>query len=95
MPVHKHHGHNPDDEALRAASYLGHYHVCHTTDKITQFKGEDEKPDGSTVQTFIYVTSDPEWIAKFSALIALEFPDPGKEEREKKTEGFSYRESGT
>jgi hypothetical protein len=54
----------------QSCDFLEHYHIEHTDDKITRFRG---KLKGRTQAADIYVVSDPEWKEKFEAFTASEF----------------------
>lgn len=60
----------PREEFLQlsaACDFLEHYHLCHTSDKISRFRGKSDMPD-------IIVVSDPEWKAKLREFLKSEFP---------------------
>jgi hypothetical protein len=52
-----------------SCNFLEHYHLHHSDDMITRFRGKG--PNG----TDIYVVSDPEWKEKLRACVAPVFPD--------------------
>lgn len=45
------------EQLANSCNFLEHYHLEHTTDKVTRFRGKNGNPD-------IYVVSDPEWRQK-------------------------------
>jgi hypothetical protein len=55
----------------QSCDFLEHYHIEHTEDKITRFRGTSKSGSGCAD---IYVVSDPEWKEKFAAFTASEFP---------------------
>ena len=54
-----------------ACDFLEHYHLEHTDDKITRFRGKSAT--GRTAD--IYVVADPEWKQRFRELCKEEFPE--------------------
>ena len=63
--------HHPELHVSLAAAcdYLEHYHIDHTDDKITRFRG---KRKGRTAD--IYVVADPDWKRRFREFTKDEFP---------------------
>lgn len=62
----------------QSCDFLEHYHIDHTEDKITRFRG---KLKDRSECADIYVVSDPEWKEKFAAFTASEFPGSRSERR--------------
>ena len=50
-----------------ACNFLEHYHLEHTEDMVTRFRGKTGRSD-------IYVVSDPAWKEKIAELMRLIFP---------------------
>lgn len=54
-----------------ACDFLEHYHLFHSDDKITRFRGK--KKEGAACD--IIVVSDPEWKQKLRDFLKSEFPE--------------------
>ncbi len=51
-----------------SCDFLERYHMNHTFDMVTRFRGKNGRPD-------IYVVGDPQWKERMGALCAPIFPD--------------------
>jgi len=55
-------------QLANACDFLEHYHLEHTDDTVTRFRGKGDRPD-------IYVVGDPEWKSKLREFLGPFFPD--------------------
>lgn len=55
----------------QACDVLEHYHLDHTEDTITRFRGKRTKDRTAD----IYIVSDPDWKRKFREFTKPEFPE--------------------
>lgn len=58
-------------QLARACDTLEHYHLEHSNDMVTRFRG---KSKGRSASADIYVVSDPEWKKKLADCVAPIMP---------------------